>query len=64
MMIGDDQINTQPPRSLRRGKRADAHVHADDELDARRGGPLDDVVTHVVAIADAVRNMEVGSPAA
>ena len=34
MMVGDDQVHAQPSRGLRRSKGADAHVHADDELDA------------------------------
>ena len=58
VMVGDDQVHAQPPGGLGRSESPDAHVHADDEPDARRGGLLDDVVAHVVAVADAVRNME------
>ena len=57
-MVGDDQVHAQPPGGLGRSESPDAHVHADDEPDARSGGLLDDVVAHVVAVADAVRNME------
>ena len=64
MMVGDDQVDAQPPGGFGRGEGADAHVHADDELDAGGGGALDDVVAHVVAVADAVRNMKVSRAAA
>ena len=63
-MVGDDQVDAQPARRLRRSKGADAHIHADDELDAGSRGALDDVVAHVIAVADAVRNVEVGGAAA
>ena len=64
MMVGDDQVHAQAACRFRRSKGADAHIHTDNELDAGSGGPLDDVVTHVIAIADAVRNMEIGGAAA
>ena len=63
-MVGDDQVHAQPPRGLGRSESADAHVHADDEPDARRGRALDDVVAHVVAFADAVRHVKIGRAAA
>ena len=63
-MIGDDQIDAQPSSCLRGSEGANAHVHADDQLDACRRGALDDVITHVVAVAYAVRNMKVGGASA
>ena len=63
-MVGDDQVHAQPPGGFGRSEGADAHVHADDEPDARGGGPLDDVVAHVVAVADAVRNVKFRGAAA
>ncbi len=64
MVIGDDQVHAQALRCFRRGKGANAHVHADDQPDAGGRGALDDVVAHVVAVANAVRDMEVGGAAA
>src|SRR6185312_13924843 len=58
VMVSDDQVHAQPPGGFGGRESPDAHVHADDEPDARRGRLLDDVVAHVVAVADAVRNME------
>ena len=63
-MVGDDQVHAQPPGGFGRSEGADAHVHTDDEPDAGRGGLLDDVVAHVVAVANAVRNMKIGRAAA
>ena len=57
-MVGDNQVHAQPPRSLGRSEGADSHVHADDQLDARGRGALDDIVAHVVTVADAVRNVK------
>ena len=58
VMVGDDQVHAQPPGGFGGSESPDAHVHADDEPDTCRGRLLDDVVAHVVAVADAVRNME------
>ena len=63
-MVGDNQVHSQPPGSLGRSEGADTHIHTDDELDTGRGGSLDDVVTHVVAVADAVRNVKFSRAAA
>src|SRR5258708_3317749 len=63
-MIGDDEIDPKPLRSLRRGKGADAHVDADNEADARGGGALDYIGAQIVALADAVRNVKVSGASA
>ena len=64
VMVSDDQVHAQPAGCLRRSKGADPHVNADDQLDTGGGGLLDDVVAHVVAVADAVWNVEIGPAAA
>ncbi len=46
------------------GEGADAHIDADDETDTGGGGALDHIIAHVVAFANAVRNVEIGSASA
>ena len=59
VMVGHDQIDTQPLRRFCRREGANAHVDADDQANAGRGGALDHVVAHVVAFANAVRHVEI-----
>ena len=63
-MVGDDQIDAEALRRLGRREGADAHVDADDQANAGRGGALDHIVAHVVAFANAVRHVEVGRASA
>src|SRR5579872_4113463 len=51
-------------RGLGGGEGADAHIDADDEANACLGRALDYVVAHVVAFANAVRNVEIGGASA
>src|ERR1700686_3941262 len=60
MMVGYDQVDSEALRGFRGREGADAHVDADDEANARRGGALDDIVAHVVAFTNAMRHGEVG----
>ena len=62
-MIGDDKVHAEAVRRFRGPERADAHVHADDQTNSRGRGSFDHVIAHVIAFADAVRNVEVGSAA-
>ena len=64
VMVGDDQVDAEASRGFSGGEGADAHVNADDQANAGRGGALDHVVPHVIAFANAVRHMEVGRAAA
>ena len=64
VMIGDDEIDAEAPRGLRRGKGANAHVDADDEANACGCGAFDYIVAQVVALANAMRDVEVGGAAA
>ncbi len=54
------------PSSLARStasRRPDARVHADQQLDARGRGLLDDLGAHAVAVPQAMRNVEGHPPA-
>ena len=64
MVVGDDQVDSESMRGLGGSEGADAHVHTDDESNTRGGGTLDDIVAHVVAVANAVRHMKVGGASA
>lgn len=63
-MIGDDQVDAQTLRGFRRGEGADAHVDADDEANAGGCGAFDDIVAQVVAFANAVGHVKIGSASA
>ena len=62
-MIGDDQIQPEPPRGFRGSKRANASINADDKFYACGGGILENIIPHAVAFANAMRNVEVGDTA-
>ena len=64
VMVGDDEIDAEAMRGFRGGEGANAHIDADDEANAGGGGALDHVVAHIVAFANAVRDVEVGSASA
>src|SRR5205807_7310223 len=64
VMVGNDQVHTQPLCRFSGSESADAHIHADDQTNAGGGGALDHVVAQVVAFANAVRNVEVGRASA
>src|SRR5580700_3203129 len=63
-MVGDDQVDAETLRSFRGSEGADAHVHADDQANARGGSALDYIVAHIVALANAVRHVKVGGASA
>ena len=63
-MVGDDQIDAESLRCFRGSEGANAHVDANDEANTCCGGSLDHVAAHVVALAYAVGNVEVGCAAA
>ena len=63
-MIGNNEIDARSLRALRRRKSADAGIDADDQPNAGRGRTLDHITAQVVAFANAVRHVEVGSAAA
>ena len=64
VVVGDDQVDSETLRSFGGREGADAHVNANDQVNARRSGALDHVIAHVVAFAKAVRHVEVGGAAA
>ena len=64
MVIGNDKIDPKPLGGLHRRESTDAHIHADDEPNARGRGALDHIVAQIVALANAVRDMKVGSASA
>ena len=64
VMVGNDEIDAQALRGFGGSEGADAHVDADDEANAGGGGALDHIVAHVVAFANAMRDVEVGGAAA
>src|SRR5947209_876692 len=63
-MIGNNEIDAQAARRVRRGKGPNAGVYADDEPNAGCCRALDYIVFHTVAFANAVRHVELGSAAA
>ena len=63
-MVGDDEINAATRGGFGGGEGANAGIDADDEVDATRGGLLDDLVAHAVAFADAMRHVIFGLAAA
>ena len=64
VMVRHDEIDAETLRGFRRAKGANAHINADDEANACGRGALDDIVTHVIAFADAMWNVEVGGASA
>ena len=64
VVVGDDQVDSNAPRSFGGGEGANAGVDADDEPHAVGGGALDHLVAHAIAFADAVRYVKLSrSPA-
>ena len=55
MMVRDDQIHAQALRGFSGREGTNAHVHADDQANARSGGALDHIIAQIVAFADAMR---------
>ena len=63
-MVGDDEVDAEALRGFRRGEGADAHVDADDEANAGDCGAFDHVVAEIVAFANAVGHVKIGSASA
>src|SRR5947209_14582211 len=63
-MIGNDQVHAEPPGGVGRTEGADAHIHADDQTNARCSRALDHVIAHVIAITDAVWDMKISGASA
>jgi len=64
VMIRDDEVDSGAACGLGGSEGADAGVDADDEANTIGGSALDDIFAQVVALADAMRDMEIGSAAA
>ena len=58
VMVGDDQIQTQPPRGFRFGKGAHAGVDGDHDANAVGVRSFKHARLHAVAFAEAVRHVE------
>src|SRR5439155_11015971 len=58
---GDDYVDTQLISAPHHFGGADTGIHADDQLDALRGGSLHYLRPHAVTIFEAVRNVIAGS---
>jgi hypothetical protein len=63
-MVGDDQVHTAASSGLGSGKSTNAGIYADDEAHSPGSSPLDDIVFEAVALADTVRHVKIGLPAA
>ena len=63
-MVSDNEINTYSSCSIGRGEGAYTHIHANDEAYTRCRGTLDHVILHAVAVANAMRDMEVRNASA
>ncbi len=64
VMVGNDQIHSGAPRRFRGRECADARVHADNQPYPVRRRPLDYLIPHAVAFADAMRHMKISRPPA
>src|SRR5207237_6709851 len=62
--VDDDKIHTRALHSLSGGKGADAGIHADDQPHSGSSGAFDDIVFHAIAVANAMRHVEIGGAAA
>src|SRR5258708_28854308 len=63
MMVGDDEVEAEAARGFSGGKGANARINADDELDSSRGGLLNDIVLHAVAVTNAMGDVEISGAA-
>ena len=61
MMVCNNQVDAQAAGGFRGGESADAGIDADDEMNSLGRGPLDHIAAQIVALFDAMRNMEIGS---
>ena len=63
-MIADDQVDVHPVSGLGGGKGPYSGVDADDETDSLGGGALNDLVSQVVSLQQAVRHVKLALSAA
>ena len=60
-MVGNNKVHARAPRALGRRKCARAGIDADHQTNARRCRALDYISAQIVAFANTVRHVEIGS---
>src|SRR5262249_18184741 len=63
VMVRDDQVEPDVPGGFGCGKCADARINADHEPHTICRSAFDHVIFHTIPIANAMRHVEVGTPA-